>query len=279
MHTFRCPVTNKDVRCVEVPDPKDPCCKKVLCDVTLDENEPEKEEEKIKRKVISAKFINATSVLVKFDTKLEDNETYPVAEISDDQHNWKNFKISSGGYITLNSASGAKYLRLEHSEDIITIQNQGNSDMFFDKAKDGSKGCQYKGRSFKFGEEYNDDCVSLCVCQNTGMKCLKIQCPTYFGVDVLDPNCVEWETVPPDFKPSTPNCCPESITCKNNGSCTYEGRTFKNWEQLPANVTGCENRCYCEMGKVECQNTCPPVTALPPPNLPCPPSLDRKSVV
>ncbi|XP_030749434.1 putative epidermal cell surface receptor [Sitophilus oryzae] len=107
------------------------------------------------------------------------------------------------------------------------------------------------------------------MCRAGEMKCLKLECPTYFGVDVLDPGCIEWETVPPNFQPSAPNCCPEQIRCKNNGSCLHEDKLYKNWEQLPLNVTGCEKRCYCEMGNVECQPTCPPVTALPPPNLAC----------
>lgn len=152
---------------------------------------------------------------------------------------------------------GTRYLRLENSDKILPLTP--------------AESCAFQGRDFKLGEEFNDNCTSLCVCQETGMKCLKMECPTYFGVDVLDPNCIEWETVPPHFVPSPPNCCPEEIRCKNNGSCLYKGETFPNWQQLPVNVTGCEQRCYCEMGNVECQNYCPPVTALPPNTLPCMP--------
>lgn len=252
---------------MEVPDPNDPCCKTVFCDVTLDENESEKEDEKSKKKLLSAKYINETTVLVKFDTKIDDNEIPPHAELSNDQINWKQYQILPDGYVTLNQTF--KYLKLEHTDDIVTIMSPKDFPVF-SKTND-SGNCLYKGRNLKIGEEFNDQCTSLCVCQTSGMNCLKLQCPTYFGVDVLDPNCVEWETVPSNFQASPPNCCPESIRCKHNGSCLYEGFTFKNWEQLPTNVTGCERRCYCEMGKVECQNNCPPVTALPPPTLPCPP--------
>lgn len=267
---YRCPPKRKsNDRCVELPDPNDSCCKTVVCDVTLDENEPEKEEDKAKKKLISARYINDTMVLVKFDTKFDDNENIPSAELSNDQNNWKEYKIYPGGYLQVNETF--KYLKLENSDDIVTVMSQKMIDYSILSLTNGSSNCQYKGRSLTLGEEYNDQCTSLCVCQPSGINCLKLQCPTYFGVDVLDPNCVDWETVPANFKASPPKCCPDSIRCKNNGSCLYEGKTFKNWEQLPINITGCEKRCYCEMGKVECQNTCPPVTALPPATLPCPP--------
>lgn len=48
---------------------------------------------------------------------------------------------------------------------------------------------------------------------------------------------------------------------------------FNNFAEIPANITGCHRRCYCELGKIACQEACPPVTAQPPPNLPCPPHL------
>lgn len=208
------------------------------------------------------------------DPKIETTDSSSVVvEISDDKVNWQKFKISPGGYVLVKSI--AKYLKFENSDDIINVQNFEGNPKDIVKNKTDLSGCQYKDKFFNIGEEYNDDCTSLCICQEGGMKCLKLQCPTYFGVDILDPNCIEWETIPPNFVPSPPNCCPTSIKCKNNGSCDFEGAVYKNWEQLPVNVSGCEKRCYCEMGKIECQNACPPVTAHPPPNLGCPPSMAR----
>ncbi|KAJ8985950.1 hypothetical protein NQ317_010708 [Molorchus minor] len=258
----RCPhITKTSERCVEVPDPEDPCCKKVLCDVTLDEHDTDKEEEKPKPKILAARFINTTTIFLNFDLTFDHNESLPDVEVSNDKGNWTYYRMLPNGYVFVKDP--VKYIKLENSDDIIDIEDlemgpfptSGISDNTF-------KDCQYKGKTFKIGEEYNDNCESLCICLNGQMKCLKIQCPTYFGVDVLDPNCIEWETIPPNFVPSPPNCCPEKVRCKENGSCDYEGRTYKNWEELPSN-----------MGKVECQNICPPVTALPPPNLPCPPHL------
>ncbi|CAH0551231.1 unnamed protein product [Brassicogethes aeneus] len=253
----RCAPANKTFdRCVEVPDPSDTCCKKVLCDVTLDDHEPEKEEERSKIKVLSAKFINTTTILLKFDPKIEEKDL-PIIDISDDKNDWKSYQMLQGGYLFVKT--NAKYLRLDNSEDIIEVEDRDLGPKDTDTIiKETTKKplevlkddlhCEYKGKKYEIGEEYNDDCKSLCACQKDGMmQCLKLECPTYFGTDILDPQCVVWETVPPNFKPKSPNCCPSEVRCKNNGSCLYDGQNFKNWEQLPINITGCEKRCYCEM--------------------------------
>jgi hypothetical protein len=72
-------------------------------------------------------------------------------------------------------------------------------------------GCQYKDHHYAYGEEFHDGCESYCACTDSGVQCASIECPTDFGLDVLDPNCVDWETHPPDFKPSPPYCCPEQV--------------------------------------------------------------------
>jgi hypothetical protein len=72
-------------------------------------------------------------------------------------------------------------------------------------------GCQYKGRHYASGEEFHDGCEAYCACTEGGVQCATIDCPTDSGLDVLDPSCMEWETNPPDFKPSPPYCCPEQV--------------------------------------------------------------------
>lgn len=243
----RCtPIEKTSDRCVEVSDPQDSCCKKLLCDVTLADQDP--------IRIASANFVNDSVIQVLFD-----GGKAPFLEVSDDRKNWKTVKVGDGGVVTVLDKS-YKFVRLEDTNDVVAVATEG---------------CSFKGKQYKIGEEFNDGCVSFCVCKQSGVTCLKLECPTYFGTDVMDPNCIQWETVPKNFTPVAPNCCPEKLVCVHNGSCEHEGVTYQNWQQLPLNVTGCEQSCYCEMGKVQCQNTCTPVTAMPPPDLGCPVSHAR----
>lgn len=203
---------------------------------------------------------------------MEPNQTLPLIDVSDDKNTWKTYTPLSGGYLSQLETT-FKYAKIENTDDFVEIQGMADDLRKNESASDlqtKPQHCLYKGVEYRLGQEFNDACESFCVCREAGVKCLKMECPTYFGTDVLDPNCIEWETVPANFTPTPPVCCPERLHCKNNGSCEYEGGMYQNWQQVPTNVTGCEKRCYCEMGNVECQNICPPVTETPPSNLECP---------
>lgn len=66
------------------------------------------------------------------------------------------------------------------------------------------------GKIYKIGAEWYDECISFCTCVEGGKtECLTIECPTDFGLDALDPHCLDWETVPPNFIPKPPHCCPQ----------------------------------------------------------------------
>lgn len=230
-----------------------------MCDVSLDDHEHEHEKET--NKLLSARFLNKTTAELRFQHPLDKN-TLPTIEISKDKMKWIPHNMTKNGNLA-NIDTGYKYVMIQDTEDILTILNVTQ------EATSNGSFCTYKNITRKLHEEFHDGCASFCICQESGVKCLKYECPTYFGVDILDPNCVEWETFPKNFTANPPNCCPEKLVCKSNGSCDYDGKTYQNWQQVPENITGCEKRCFCEMGKIECQNICPPVPALPPANLRC----------
>lgn len=70
--------------------------------------------------------------------------------------------------------------------------------------------CTHRGKTYEVGKQWHDECIAICICLPSGeTRCATIECPTEFGLDVLDPYCIEWETVPPNHVPIAPNCCPE----------------------------------------------------------------------
>ena len=71
-------------------------------------------------------------------------------------------------------------------------------------------------------------------------------------------------------------CCPPVPICITDGACTYEGQKFNNYDNIPANLTGCEQRCYCENGEVLCQEACYEIPQEPPGYLPCAKSVAIK---
>ncbi|XP_065222184.1 putative epidermal cell surface receptor isoform X2 [Planococcus citri] len=268
----RCPrLQNATGNCLAVQDPEDPCCKRILCDV--EEHDVNKvgitasDETGISssttdNQIISAKALNGTSVSLTFAEKSKDCNV----EVSENGVDWNNMECVENTIGGLEP--GKKYqFRLKNTASNkveVTLPRSPS-------LTNSSLTCSFKGKTYNIGEEFHDGCDAYCICETTGVDCARIECPTDFGLDVLDPQCVSWEMHPPDFTPTPPYCCPDKIRCKDNGSCMYNGENYPNWSELPVKATGCENRCYCEMGKVSCSPMCAKISDTPPKDLLCPP--------
>lgn len=135
--------------------------------------------------------------------------------------------------------------------------------------------CSYKEKSYEYEEEFYDECDAYCACGGGGqVNCVKIDCPKD-GLELVDDSCLRWEPDTKDFRREAPDCCPE-MRCVQHSSCVIEnGLVFRNFEEIPQKITGCDKRCYCEFGNITCQNLCPPMAEHPPPDLPCPKEIAR----
>ncbi|XP_055308987.1 putative epidermal cell surface receptor isoform X2 [Sitodiplosis mosellana] len=228
----RCPKMNHTTatheQCVIVPDPKDLCCHIELCDVTLDDHD-------------QGSAIAIVPAPPSFDA----------------------MKMKKGNR-TINLSSSDYKERASTSASSIPSVAADTAEHDPNEKYD----CEYNGSKYKIGQQFNEDCESLCICMAEGVHCEKIQCPSTFGLEIMDPHCLEWAPEPATFRAIVPKCCPERMRCIDNGTCEYRGQYFDNWSDIPSNLTGCEQHCFCERGKVECRPSCS-VPAKPPKHLKC----------
>ncbi len=123
--------------------------------------------------------------------------------------------------------------------------------------------------NYDYEQEFYDQCDRFCICAEDGnVLCNEIKCPSRFGLDVINPFCLEWESHK-EFVPTPPSCCPPVPKCMFDGACEYKGQKFINFDNIPANMTGCEQRCHCENGEVQCQEACTEPSKEPPGYLSC----------
>lgn len=264
----RCPKAessdNKENHCVSVQDPRDSCCKVLLCDVTLDDTH----------------------------RAIDDVTTH-----EDQNPMLQGGFMPSDGLMSTNSTTKVINKNNTLVNDVaeknsVTQASQDKNKMFMmTSEKKETEGCEFEGKVYSPKEEFHKGCAELCVClpsEKSSNKfeasCLPISCPNSFGLDVVDPHCLRWEPDPPGFEPKAPHCCPEKMRCADNGTCTYKGRrlvvktisimyhklnlilhfSFENWSSIPTALTGCTERCFCEGGNVDCRpGYCPEVGSKP----------------
>ena len=89
--------------------------------------------------------------------------------------------------------------------------------------------CIHNGDEYDVDAEFFDGCDNFCSCHRpeTGSKpevvCNPIKCPSAFGLDIINPFCLEWDNHE-GFKPEPPTCCPPQPVCLHDGTCHYEGQ-------------------------------------------------------
>ncbi|XP_050740420.1 uncharacterized protein LOC127010411 isoform X2 [Eriocheir sinensis] len=135
---------------------------------------------------------------------------------------------------------------------------------------DTSVMCYHNERYYKPGQEFYEGCSFVCICsENLEVHCAAIECPLSFGLELIDPDCLDWEP-DPDFNPEPPKCCGQ-MKCVSTSACEYMGHRFKNYDQIPRELTGCSQVCTCNYGNVTCRDLCEPVHTIPPHDLHCAP--------
>lgn len=69
---------------------------------------------------------------------------------------------------------------------------------------DTSVMCYHNERYYKPGQEFYEGCSYVCICsENLEVHCAAIECPVSFGLELIDPECRDWEP-DPDFDPEPP---------------------------------------------------------------------------
>ncbi|XP_022116637.2 putative epidermal cell surface receptor isoform X2 [Pieris rapae] len=289
----RCNRMPQSDQCINVQDPKDACCEVQICDVSQDVHEepidnstvtsttakPEHNEMEAKatRPLVLLEPIGSIKVLQ--NNSVQVNLIHP-----NDSMDPIHLELSSDGGLTYTDVELRHknlILNLEGGRDYIlktketgtkfnfTITASDDNEVLEERTDSTKEGCYHDGQFYAVGEEIHIGCTELCECTGPDTKeCAPLVCPNHVGLELVSKGCVRWAPSPP---PQPPNCCPRTARCLSDGTCHYKGVAIPNWSEVPLHLTGCEQRCFCENGELDCQEACNPLPPLPPQNLRCPP--------
>ncbi|XP_013171001.1 PREDICTED: putative epidermal cell surface receptor isoform X2 [Papilio xuthus] len=152
----------------------------------------------------------------------------------------------------------------------ITASDSTSNEVPVEESNAYKIGCHHDGQFYAVGEEFHIGCSELCECTGDEKReCAALVCPSHVGLELVSKGCVRWAANPPAHPP---NCCPRTARCLSDGTCHYKGVAVPNWSEVPLTLTGCEQRCFCENGELDCQEVCSPLPSLPPQTLRCPPN-------
>lgn len=189
----RCPKKNHTTatheQCVTVPDPKDLCCHIELCDVTLDDHE------------------QGAIAIVPAPPSLIDAMKHRKNQPSN-----RTFSISKDPSLNLNTGNGHDsndHHGCEYNGNKYTIGANNVPNQVFAKIVHVFLKLQLINPFQYLGMQFNEGCESLCICTAEGIvHCEKIECPSTFGLEIMDPHCLEWAPEPATFRAIVPKCCP-----------------------------------------------------------------------
>ncbi|KAH9423888.1 hypothetical protein DERP_005472 [Dermatophagoides pteronyssinus] len=283
----RCPIFVDLIgleNCHMIQSPDDSCCTIPICDGNNNEQQPSIQSipngclsENGKHYQIGDQWTNGDGCMEKTCTCMF-NKLNNTTEIKCKNHHCPeilpsilkpNDDCPSPKLIQTNDPCVCPYVVCENNINPLDMPNLTN--VLLPTIKNNQNYCEFKGNKIGIGEEFYDSCRAICLCNiNRTLDCHPIQCEhNNFGPHTT--KCLEWE-IDPLFVPRPPNCCPEP-KCKNDGSCSYAGIRFPNYQTIPQELLPCHKRCICDTGMVRCRNICPDVPDEPPLGLPCPKSL------
>ncbi|CAH0678678.1 unnamed protein product, partial [Chilo suppressalis] len=300
----RCERHPPSEKCISVQDPSDVCCEVQVCDVSQDVHE--EPENGTSSTSTTTTEVRKMSIM---PSSLEDNPPKmpmrplvlpePIGSVKVLQNNTVQVNLIHMNdtedpiHLLLSSDNGKTFKDVELKYSNLILNLEGGKDYVLKTRETGTKfnftitttdaganevadedvvtkvGCYHDGNFYAVGQEFHIGCTELCECTGPDEReCAALICPAHVGLELVSKGCVRWAPAPPAHPPA---CCPRAARCLSNGTCHYKGTPVPNWSEVPIELTGCEQRCFCENGELECQDTCTPLPPVPPQTLRCPP--------
>ncbi|XP_013182860.2 putative epidermal cell surface receptor [Amyelois transitella] len=305
----RCNPPRPSENCINVQDPNDACCEIQVCDVSHDAHEePENITSTISS---TTEMTNDSQEYDLMKNKTEQHEhkstmrplvlAEPIGSVKVLQNNTVQVNLIHANdsedpiHVQLSSDGGKTFEDVELMYSNLILNLKGGKDYVIKTKETGTKfnftitttdsnqnevpteelhnitkiGCIQDGQFYDVGEEFHIGCTELCECTGPDKReCAALVCPSHVGLELMSKGCVRWAPSPPA---EPPNCCPRTARCLSDGTCHYKGVAIPNWTEVPVSVSGCEERCFCENGELDCQEACTALPPLPPQTLRCPP--------
>ncbi|XP_039757749.1 putative epidermal cell surface receptor isoform X2 [Pararge aegeria] len=296
----RCKRLPQSDKCINVQDPHDECCEVQICDVSQDVHEepvdnsttstttttpiPKDLQELIKPQTThrplvltepigSIKVLQNNSVQINLMHMNKSDDPIHLLLSSDGGRTYHDVELKYSNLI-LNLEGGKDYVVKTKETGTkfnftITASDVGNEVPVEETVNVTKEGCYHDGQFYGVGDEFQIGCTELCECTGPDSReCAPLICPSHVGLELVSKGCVRWAPNPP---PQPPNCCPRTARCLSDGTCHFNGVPIQNWSEVPLELTGCEQHCFCENGELDCQEACNPLPPIPPQTLRCPP--------